>query len=268
MAEERARGAKPGSTCRCGHTVDHEFVYAPLLGPRPPSTERQVVDQLRGSGNNRNLTWQAMQPREARWRALGQRPVIAWLTGLSGSGKSTIAMAVDQALTGSGRAAMVIDGDNLRHGLNKDLGFTEADRVENIRRAAETARLMAEAGLVTVVSLISPFSAERAAARATAGDIPFLEVFIDTPLKLCEARDPKGLYLRARSGEIPNFTGVTAPYEAPVQPDLTVSTAGRHVAASAQPLIDILLRLSAPRSPAARSVNAQAGGSTSSGVRP
>ena len=209
-----------------------------------------------------------MQPREARWRALGQRPVIAWITGLSGAGKSTIAMAVDRALTGSGRATMVLDGDNLRHGLNRDLGFTEADRIENIRRAAETARLMAEAGLVTIVSLISPFRAERAAARATAGDIPFLEIFIDTPLKLCEARDPKGLYVRARSGEIPNFTGVSAPYEEPIQPDLTVPTAGRHVTASAQPVIDILLRLSAPRSQAARSVSHPAGGPPSSRMRP
>ena len=233
---------------------------------RASGIERQAVDQPHGFSDNRNLTWQAMQPREARWRALGQRPVIAWLTGLSGAGKSTIAMAVDRALTEAGRAAMVIDGDNLRHGLNKDLGFTEADRIENIRRAAETARLMAEAGLVTVVSLISPFRTERAAARATAGDIPFLEIFIDTPLKLCEARDPKGLYVRARSGEIPNFTGVSAPYQAPARPDLTLSTAGRHVTASAQPLIDILLRLSAPRSPAARSVNMPAGGSTSPGM--
>ena len=215
--------------------------------------------------SDRNLTWQTLQPREARWQALGQRPVIAWMTGLSGSGKSTLAMAVDQALTQYGRATAVLDGDNLRHGINKDLGFTRADRIENIRRTAEAAKLMADAGLVTIVSLISPFRAERDAARAIAGDIPFLEVFIDTPLKLCEARDPKGLYVRARSGEIPNFTGISSPYEAPLQADLVLSTAGRHVSTSAKPLVETLLRLSVPRGQAPKVIPAQAGRPASSG---
>ena len=192
-----------------------------------------------------NLTWQTLQPRERRWERMGQRPVIAWFTGLSGAGKSTVANAVDRALTEAGRHTMVLDGDNLRHGLNGDLGFTAADRVENIRRAAEVARLMAEAGLIPIVSLISPFRAERAAARAIAGDIPFLEVFIDTPLAVCEARDPKGLYDRARAGAIPNFTGISAPYEAPPEPDLTLATEGRAVAETARPLVEALLRLSA-----------------------
>ncbi|MEH3119691.1 MAG: adenylyl-sulfate kinase [Methylorubrum populi] len=194
------------------------------------------------------LTWQPLQPRERRWVRMGQRPAIAWLTGLSGAGKSTIANAVDRALTEAGRGTMVLDGDNLRHGLNRDLGFTAADRIENIRRAAEAARLMADAGLVVIVSLISPFRAERAAARAIAGDIPFLEVFIDTPLSVCEARDPKGLYDRARAGEIPDFTGISAPYEAPTAPDLTLETRDRAVMDSAQPLIAALLRLSADAS--------------------
>ncbi|WP_244536955.1 adenylyl-sulfate kinase [Methylobacterium brachiatum] len=176
---------------------------------------------------------------------MGQLPAIAWLTGLSGAGKSTIADAVDRALTESGRHTMVLDGDNLRLGLNRDLGFTATDRSENIRRAAETARLMGEAGLVTIVSLISPFRAERQAARAIAGDIPFVEVFIDTPLDVCEARDPKGLYDRARAGAIPNFTGVSAPYEAPTGPDLTLLTDGLTIDASAAPLIEVLLHLSA-----------------------
>lgn len=193
---------------------------------------------------NTNLTWQPLQPRERRWARMGQRPAIAWLTGLSGAGKSTIADVVDRALTEAGRSSMVLDGDNLRQGLNRDLGFTAADRAENIRRAAETARLMAEAGLVVIVSLISPFRAEREAARTIAGDIPFLEVFIDTPLSVCEARDPKGLYDRARAGKIPNFTGISAPYEAPTAPDLSLATRGRAVAESAQPLIEKLLRLS------------------------
>ncbi len=141
---------------------------------------------------------------------------------------------------------MVLDGDNLRQSLNRNLGFTAADRVENIRRAAETARLMAEAGLVVIVSLISPFRAERAAARAIAGDIPFLEVFIDTPLPVCEARDPKGLYDRARAGKIPNFTGISALYEIPDAPNLTLRTTESSIAESALPLIEAMLVLSEP----------------------
>ncbi len=190
------------------------------------------------------MTPQPLQPREVRWERMGQRPVIAWLTGLSGAGKSSVANAVDRALTEAGRSSMVLDGDNLRHGLSRDLGFTAADRVENIRRAAETARLMADAGLVVIVSLISPFQAERQAARVLAGDIPFLEVFIDTPLAVCEARDPKGLYDRARAGLISDFTGISAPYERPAAPDLTLSTPGFTVADTARPLFDALLNLS------------------------
>jgi adenylylsulfate kinase len=205
------------------------------------------MDRSRGLTSERNLTWQHLQPREQRWKALGQRPVIAWLTGLSGAGKSTIANVVDRALTSAGRATMVLDGDNLRHGLNKDLGFTDRDRAENVRRVAETAKLVAEAGLVTIVSLISPFSAERKAARAIAGDVPFLEVFVDTPLKICEERDPKGLYLRARSGTIPNFTGISAPYEAPIRPDLTLATSAQSIDESARPLINTLIQLSLPK---------------------
>ena len=206
---------------------------------------RRAVHSSRDQGPDRNLTWHTLQPRELRWRLLGQRPVIAWLTGLSGSGKSSIANAVDRKLTQAGRATLVLDGDNLRHGLNRDLGFTASDRIENIRRSAETAKLMAEAGLVTIVSLISPFREERAAARAVAGDFTFLEIFVDTPLDVCESRDPKGLYERARSGTIPHFTGISAPYEAPTEPDLTLVTEGRGVAASAQPLIKTLMHLSA-----------------------
>lgn len=197
-----------------------------------------------GGSTGLDVMWQPFQPRERRWAQLGQRPAIAWLTGLSGSGKSTIADAVDRALTEAGRSTMVLDGDNLRHGLNRDLGFTAADRVENIRRAAETARLMGDAGLVVIVSLISPFHSERAAARSIAGDIPFLEVFIDTPLAVCEARDPKGLYDRARAGKIQNFTGVSALYEAPTAPDLVLTTQNLDVVESAEPLVEALLRLS------------------------
>ena len=175
---------------------------------------------------------------------MGQRPAITWLTGLSGAGKSTIANVTDGALTEAGLNTMVLDGDNLRHGLNRDLGFSAEDRIENIRRAAEAARLMADAGLVVVVSLISPFRAERAAARAIAGDIPFLEVFIDTPLAVCEARDPKGLYDLARAGKIPNFTGISAPYEPPDNPDLVVETRDVTVEQSSSAVIAKLTQIS------------------------
>lgn len=154
---------------------------------------------------------------------------------------------VDRALTEAGRRTMVLDGDNLRQGLNRDLGFTAEDRVENIRRAAAAARLMADAGLVVIVSLISPSRAERAAARAIAGNIPFVEVFIDTPLAICAARDPKGLSERTRAGTIPNFTGISAPYEEPVAPDLALGTQNQTVTERAQPLIDALICLSAER---------------------
>ena len=200
----------------------------------------------------RNLTWHTLLPREQRWRALAQRPVIAWFTGLSGAGKSSIANAVDRALIEAGRHTMVLDGDNLRHGLSNDLGFEDADRVENIRRAAETARLMAEAGLVVIVSLISPFRRERAMARSIAGDVPFLEIFIDTPIQVCEARDPKGLYHRARVGEIPHFTGISAPYEAPESPDVVVQTEGYTISQSAASLIPKLMQSSVDIRPAAK----------------
>ncbi|MGH1570357.1 adenylyl-sulfate kinase [Methylobacterium sp. P31] len=199
--------------------------------------------------SSQNLTPQVLQTRESRWALLGQKPVIAWFTGLSAAGKSSIACAVDRALTQQGRHTMVLDGDNLRLGLNRDLGFSARDRAENIRRTAETARLMAEAGLIAIVSLISPFRAERAMARAIAGDIPFLEIFIDTPLAVCEARDPKGLYNRARAGQIPDFTGISAPYEVPQRPDLVISTQNRTVKDSAALLIPELMRLCRPDGP-------------------
>ncbi|WP_081636618.1 adenylyl-sulfate kinase [Methylobacterium sp. 285MFTsu5.1] len=203
---------------------------------------REPSDQA----DDRNLTRHTLQPRVARWRVLGQRPAIVWFSGLPGAGKSSIANAVDYTLTHFGRSTMVLDGDNLRHGLNCDLGFSPADRAENIRRTAETARLMAEAGLVVIVSLISPLSEDRATARRIAGDVPFLEIFIDTPLEVCEARDPKGLYDRARAGEIPNFTGISAPYEPPGKPDLVVRTEGCTIEQSAAALIPKLIEISAP----------------------
>jgi len=181
-----------------------------------------ILHSLRRS---QNLRWQSFDvDRETRAALLHQIPSVIWFTGLSGSGKSTIANQLMSTLMAQGRLAYVLDGDNLRHGLSCDLGFTEPDRVENIRRAAEVARLMADAGLIVIVALISPFARDRAMARERVGDIPFFEIFVDTPLDECEARDPKGLYVRARRGEIPNFTGISAAYEPPANPDLRVAT--------------------------------------------
>jgi bifunctional enzyme CysN/CysC len=156
----------------------------------------------------------------ARARLNGQSPVLLWFTGLSGAGKSTVANSLERKLHALGKRTFVLDGDNVRHGLNRDLGFTEADRVENIRRVAEVAKLFVEAGLITIVSFISPFRAEREMARGLMGPDEFIEVFVDTPLEICERRDPKGLYRKARRGELRNFTGLDSPYERPESPEL------------------------------------------------
>lgn len=160
--------------------------------------------------------------RERRRELLGRRGAVVWLTGLSGAGKSTIAGAAEERLLEGGTAAYRLDGDNLRHGLNGDLGFSEADRSENVRRTAHAARLLADAGAVVLVSLVSPFAADRAAARAlcAAWDVPFAEAWVATALATCEARDPKGLYARARRGELTGLTGVDAPYERPAAAEL------------------------------------------------
>jgi adenylyl-sulfate kinase len=170
-----------------------------------------------------NVTWHPGHvERDQRWEVLGQRGAVLWMTGLPSSGKSTIAHALEQRLIEQGQPAYVLDGDNLRHGLNGDLGFSDEDRTENVRRTAHVARLMADAGVVAVVSLVSPFAADRAAARALveAEGLPYREVWVSTPLEECEQRDPKGLYAKARRGELPGFTGVDGPYEAPEQPDV------------------------------------------------
>ena len=174
-----------------------------------------------------NVVWQHGTDREERWAALGHGGATVWMTGLPGSGKSTVANGVEASLLESGRSVYILDGDNLRHGLNGDLGFRAEDRAENVRRTAHAARLLADSGVVALVSLVSPYAADRDAARAVhvEQDIEFLEVFVDTPIAECERRDPKGLYARARAGEIPDFTGVSAPYEAPVSPELTLGAA-------------------------------------------
>jgi bifunctional enzyme CysN/CysC len=176
-------------------------------------------------GRSPNVVWHPGHlDRGARWAASGLRGATVWFTGLSGSGKSTVAFAVERLLLEEGRAAYVLDGDNIRHGLNGDLGYSAAERDENVRRVSEVARLFADAGVIALVPLISPYRAGRERARAshaTAG-LPFLEVFVDTPIDLCEQRDPKGLYAKARAGEITGFTGVDDPYEAPTDPELVL----------------------------------------------
>ncbi|MBB5661394.1 sulfate adenylyltransferase subunit CysN [Brevundimonas halotolerans] len=172
-----------------------------------------------------NVHWQALDiSRDMRARQKGQTPRVLWFTGLSGSGKSTIANLVEKKLYSQGLHTFLLDGDNVRHGLNKDLGFTDADRIENIRRVGEVARLMTDAGLTVLTAFISPFRAEREMVRAMMADGEFIEVFVDTPIEVAEARDVKGLYAKARSGQLQNFTGIDSPYEAPEAPDIHIDT--------------------------------------------
>ena len=188
------------------------------------------------------------RPVDARARAhlKHQQPCCIWLTGLSGAGKSTIANALEERLHAAGRHTMLVDGDDLRAGLNRDLGFGATDRAESVRRAAEVARLMVDAGLIVVVGLISPFRADRAAARARFAPGAFVEVFVDAPLAVCEDRDPKGLYRRARRGELAAFTGIDSPYEVPEAPELRLATAEQGVEACVAAVLR-WLRIDAPQ---------------------
>ena len=171
-----------------------------------------------------NVVWQQHTEREQRWAALGHGGATLWMTGLPGSGKSTVAAGVEAQLLGQGRATYILDGDNLRHGLNGDLGFSAEDRAENVRRTAEVSALLADAGVVVLVALVSPYRADRDAARAVheARGLPFLEIHVATSLEECERRDPKGLYARARAGEITGLTGVDDPYEPPDAAEVVV----------------------------------------------
>ena len=174
---------------------------------------------------SQNVHWQALDvSKRARAGLSHQKPCVLWFTGLSGAGKSTIANLVEKQLHADGRQTYLLDGDNVRHGLNKDLGFTDQDRVENIRRVAEVARLMVDAGLIVLVSFISPFRAERRMARSLVEAGEFFEVFVDTALTVAEARDAKGLYGKARRGELKNFTGIDSPYETPENPEIRLDT--------------------------------------------
>ena len=177
------------------------------------------------SSSDRNLTLQRSQvAASGRAVLLGQKGAVIWLTGLSGSGKSTIAFALERRLTGSRHLTYVLDGDNVRHGLCSDLGFSPADRTENIRRIGEVAALFADAGMLIITSFISPYQSDRDLARTRVPGGKFIEVFLDVPVEVCERRDPKGLYKKARAGEIAQFTGVSAPYEQPTEPELILDT--------------------------------------------
>ncbi len=188
-----------------------------------------------------HITWhQGHVSRADREQVLGQRGVTIWLTGLSGSGKSTLAVAAERALVERGRHAYVLDGDNIRHGLNKNLGFSPEDRSENIRRIGEVAKLFTDAGVVVFSSFISPYRADRDAVRALMDAGDFVEVFVDAPLDVCEQRDVKGLYKKARAGEIPEFTGISAPYEPPERPELVLDTSRLSVAEGVDAILHYL----------------------------
>ena len=189
-----------------------------------------------------NIHWQNLDiNKAANAEQKGQSPAVLWFTGLSGSGKSTIANEVQRRLFASGRHSFILDGDNVRHGLNRDLGFTDADRVENIRRVAEVSKLMVDAGLITLVSFISPFRAERDLARNLMEEGEFIEIFVNTPLSVAETRDPKGLYKKARAGNLKNFTGIDSPYEAPENPEIEINTDDMSVEDAAERVINGLL---------------------------
>ena len=188
-----------------------------------------------------NIHWQSMDvTKESRAQQKGQRQRVVWFTGLSGSGKSSIANILEKKLQAMGRHTITLDGDNIRHGLNRDLGFTKTDRVENIRRVGETSKLMLEAGLICITSFISPFESERRTVREMLDEGEFVEVFVDTPLEVCEQRDVKGLYAKARAGELPNFTGITSPYESPQNPEIRIDTTVMSAEDAAEKILDYL----------------------------
>jgi len=252
LAQEAAKTLELNEIGLCNLSLDRSVVFDPYECNRETGSfiliDRQSNATV-GAGMIRfalrratNIAWQPMSvDRRARSLAKQQEPCVVWFTGLSGAGKSTIADRVEQRLHAMGKHTYVLDGDNVRHGLNRDLGFIAADRVENIRRVVEVARLFVDAGLIVLVSFISPFRDERQMARERLGDGEFFEVFVDTPLELCERRDPKGLYKKARAGGIANFTGIDSPYERPENPDVTISTEAMSADAAAEEIVSFLM---------------------------
>lgn len=204
--------------------------------------EQDNLMKARAIAAESSIVWQTGQVSAAdRAGLLQQRPATVWFTGLSGAGKSTLAFALEHRLVGLGRACFVLDGDNVRHGLSRDLGFSPEHRAENIRRIAEVAKLMNQAGLIVISAFISPYRADREMARQIIGQDHFLEIHVSTALQVCEQRDPKGLYKRARAGKIEEFTGVTAPYEAPLAADLSIDTGTIGVDRCVDKLVNMLL---------------------------
>ncbi len=247
FAQEAAKSLEMNEVGVCNVATQAPIAFDPFAGNRTTGAFI-LIDRitnatvgagmiLHGLRRAENIHWQALDiDKRERALAKNQRPAVFWFTGLSGSGKSTIANLLEKKLHASGRHTYILDGDNVRHGLNRDLGFTETDRVENIRRVAEVAKLMADAGLIVIVSFISPFRAERRMARELMDKGEFIEVFVDTPFEECAKRDPKGLYARALSGALKNFTGVDSPYETPENPEIHIETMGR----SPEDLVEVL----------------------------
>jgi bifunctional enzyme CysN/CysC len=235
----------------CNVAVDHPVVFDPYAENRDTGGFI-LIDRLTnatvGAGlihfalrRSQNIHWQALDVHKgSRAVQKGQKPCVLWFTGLSGAGKSTIANLVDKQLNALGRHTYLLDGDNVRHGLNRDLGFTDADRVENIRRVAEVAKLMTDAGLIVMVSFISPFRAERRMARALFEPGEFYEIHVDTPLAVAESRDVKGLYGKARRGELKNFTGIDSPYEPPENAEIYIDTTDKPAEHSAEVIVEHL----------------------------
>ncbi|MEX0617822.1 MAG: adenylyl-sulfate kinase [Pseudohongiellaceae bacterium] len=243
---------KQGETGICNLSTTSDIVFDSY--DRVPATSYfTIIDRVNGDllgqvylhfslRRATNVHWQALEvDKTARAAMKRQLPRVIWLTGLSASGKSTIANLVEKKLIDAGKHSYLLDGDNVRHGLNRDLGFTDADRVENIRRVAEAAKLMVDAGLIVITSFISPFQSERRLARSLFDDGEFIEVFVDTPLELCEQRDPKGLYRKARQGRISNFTGLDSPYEPPQNAEVHIHTPSLSASEAAREIVEYLL---------------------------
>jgi bifunctional enzyme CysN/CysC len=215
--------------------IDDELLREAMATSGAASQKALIEDSLRLLMHTRSLSGESAPSANVRWQALDidkrtraamkrHRPCVVWFTGLSGAGKSTIANVVERKLHEAGRHTFLLDGDNVRQGLNRDLGFSSAERIENVRRVGEVAHLMVEAGLIILVAVISPFREQRRVARGLNAPGEFFEIFVDAPLAVAEARDPKGLYRKARAGLLPNFTGIDAPYEPPEQPEMHVDT--------------------------------------------